>query len=75
MGKHRSVIYLQTRQGSKPKGKKVVLHFSSGMTSPVYTDGEGKVVIEHSSKGNATVYVNGRNKGQLKCPGEKYIFL
>ena len=65
MSKYRSVVYLQTRQGSKPRGKKVVLQFSAGMTPPAYTDGEGKVVIEHSSKGNATVYVNGRDMGMF----------
>jgi len=75
----RSIIYLQSKNGSKPKGKRVVLSidgvFSGGMTKPVYTDHEGKAVIQHSSRGNASVYVNGKDMGRFKCPGEKYIII
>ncbi len=79
MGNLRSIIYLQTRQGNKPKGVRVVLSidgtFSGGMTKATFTDEEGKAVIEHSSRGNATIFVNGKDMGRFVCPGEKYLII
>ncbi|MEE9356311.1 MAG: hypothetical protein V3U75_12035 [Methylococcaceae bacterium] len=72
---NRSIIYVQYSDGSKPKGKKVTLGFSSGTTSPAYTDFEGKAVIEHASTGRATVYVNGSDKGTFNAPGTHSAFL
>ena len=66
---NRSVVYIQYKDGSKPKGNKVVFGFSAGMTKPAYTDRDGMALVEHSSTGRATVYVSGRKKGTFRAPG------
>ena len=66
---NRSMIYVQYKDGSKPKGTKVVLGFNGGMTKPAYTDRDGRAVVEHSSTGRATVYVSGSSKGTFQAPG------
>ena len=75
MAIYRSIIYVQHKDGSKPKGKKIVLGFSMGMTKPAYTDKDGKAIIEHASRGKATIYVKGSNKGTFNAPGEMVVFI
>ena len=65
----RSMVYVQYKDGSKPKGTKVVLGFSAGMTKPAFTDKDGMAIIEHQSTGQATVYVSGSKKGSFRAPG------
>ena len=64
--------------GSKPKGTKVVLGFTSllgGMTKPAYTDAYGIALVEHSSTGNADIYVSGSKRGSFHAPGETAVFI
>lgn len=80
MGKYRSIVYVQYKSGSKPKGVKVSLSISGGllsggMTKAFYTDRDGRAIIEHTSRGMATVYVRGSNKGKFKVPGETVVFI
>jgi hypothetical protein len=75
MATYRSLIYVQYKDGSKPKGTKVVLGFSMGMSKPAYTDREGRAIVEHASKGKATIYVKGSKKGTLNTPGETVVFI
>ena len=70
-----SKIHVQYRDGSKPKGTKVVLGFSGGMTKPAYTDSHGTAIVEHASTGRADVYVSGSKVGKLQAPGETAVFL
>ena len=70
-----SKIYVQYSDGSKPKGAKVVLGFSGGMTKPAYTDSQGIAVVEHASTGRADVYVSGSKVGSLQSPGETAVFI
>jgi hypothetical protein len=59
---HYSKIHVSYGDGSKPKGTKVVLGFTSllgGMTKPAYTDAYGVALVEHSSTGQADIYVSG----------------
>ena len=75
---HVSKIYVSYGDGSKPKGTKVVLGFTSiigGMTKPAYTDSSGLALVEHSSTGNADVYVSGTKVGSLHAPGETVVFI
>lgn len=75
---HYSKIHVQYRDGSKPKGVKVVLGFTSmlgGMTKPVYTDRYGDALVMHASTGTAEVYVSGTKCGSLHTPGETVVFL
>lgn len=75
----KSVVYLQKKNGSKPKGQRVVLSIagvlSGGMTKAVYSNSDGVAVIQHSSKGKAELYVNRKSHGTMRVPGEKYIFI
>lgn len=73
-----SKIHVQYRDGSKPKGAKVVLGFTGpmgGMTKPAYTDSDGVALVEHESSGNAEVYVSGKKCGSLHAPGETAVFV
>ncbi len=73
-----SKIHVQYRDGSKPKGAKVVLGFTSalgGMTKAAYTDSNGTAIVEHSSSGQADIYVSGARVGSLRAPGEDVVFV
>ena len=48
---------------------------SNGVTDSVYTDSDGEAIIEHRTTGNATVYVNGQDKGSMNAPGRKLVFI
>ena len=75
MATYRTLIYVQYKDGSKPKGIKVVLGFSMGMSKPAYTDRDGRAIVEHASRGKATIYVKGSNKGTLNASGETVVFI
>ncbi len=73
-----SKIYVQYRDGSKPKGVKVVLSFTGlfgGVSKPAYTDAYGVAIVGHSSTGRAKVIVGGKTVGYLKAPGETVVFI
>ncbi|MDM8543852.1 hypothetical protein QUF90_22485 [Desulfococcaceae bacterium HSG9] len=68
-----STIYVNYSDGSPCSKTKVVLGFNAGMTKPAYTDNRGTVTIEHSSTGNATVYVSGKKCGTFHAPGRTSV--
>ena len=70
-----STIHVSYRDGSKPKGIRVVLGFSGGTTREFYTDRNGDVVVEHASTGRADVYVSGNKVGTFHAPGETAVFI
>jgi len=70
-----SKIIVQYRDGSKPKGKRVSLGFSAGVTKDFYTDNNGIAIVEHASRGHAEVYVSGSKVGTLQAPGETVVFI
>lgn len=73
-----SKIHVQYRDGSKAKGVRVVLGFTSalgGMTKEAYTDAYGTAIVHHSSTGHADVYVSDKKCGSLHAPGETVVFL
>lgn len=74
-----SVIVVQRNGGGYVQGAKVTLGFSGllsgGVTDTVYTDSNGEAIISHSNTGEATVYVNGSDRGKMKTPGKKLIFI
>lgn len=65
----KSMIYVQYRDGPKPKGTRVTPSFPSGMTKDFFTDRDGMAIVEHASTGKATVYVSGSDKGFFNAPG------
>lgn len=78
MSNYRSIVHVQYKDGSKPKGAKVTLGFGGlfgGVTKAFYTDRDGRAIIEHASKGNATIYVRGSKRGTFKAPGETVVFI
>jgi hypothetical protein len=70
-----SVVVVQRNGGHYVQGARVALGFSNGVTDSVYTDSDGEATIEHSTTGNATVYVNGEDRGSMNTPGRKLIFI
>ena len=75
---NRSKIYVQYRDGSKPKGVRVVLSFrgwTGGVTKPVYTDAYGVAVVKHASTGEADVIVGGTTRRSFRAPGETVVFV
>jgi 5-hydroxyisourate hydrolase-like protein (transthyretin family) len=72
----KSIVYVQYKSGNPAKSVKVTLGMhAGGMTKPVYTDKDGRAVLDHSSTGKATVFVNGKDKGTMSTPGDIYIFI
>lgn len=63
------------RYGKPAKSVKVSLEFSMGFTKNFYTNSDGIAFVEHSSTGNATVYIDGMRKGSLKTPGQDIYYL
>lgn len=71
-----SKIHVQHQSGTKATGKRVSLDFHyGGITKGFYTDRKGVALIEHSSRGKATIYVSGSNKGTFNAPGETVVFI
>ena len=46
-----------------------------GFTKAVYTNDEGVAYVEHSSSGEANVYLNGSMKGKMRTPGQEVFYL
>lgn len=75
---NRSKIHVQYRDGSKPKGVRVVLSFRGmlgGVSKEAYTDSYGTAIVEHASTGQADVIVSGKKCGALRAPGETVVFI
>ena len=71
-----STIYVQYKDGSKPKGAKVCLGFSrGGVTKDFFTDRDGIAIVAHSSVGTAKVYVGGTDYGSFHAPGTYAVTL
>lgn len=74
-----SVIIVQRKGGGYVKDAKVSLEFSGffsgGFTKSYYTDSYGKAVIEHSSTGQATIWVNGKKAGRINAPDREVVFI
>lgn len=70
-----SVVVVQRTGGDFVKGIWVNLGFFDGVAKGAYTDSNGEAVISHSNTGQATVYVDGADKGTMTTPGRKHIYL
>ena len=70
---NRSKIHVQYRDGSKPKGTRVVLSFNGmfgGVTKAAYTDSYGTAIVEHESTGQADVIVSGKKCGSIQATSD-----
>lgn len=69
-------VYNGSRGRWEPNAR-VVLEWTGfvnlGQSNAVKTNVDGVAIISHSSSGNAIVYVNGKNMGRMKTPGEQVI--
>ena len=70
-----STVHVQYRDGSPGSHLSVVLGFSAGMTKQVFTDSRGEAVVEHSSVGQAKVYVSGNAYHSFSAPGRTAVTL
>lgn len=70
-----SAVVVQHRDGTPARGYRVVLEFSAGQTRPVFTDKDGRCVIEHMSVGRAKIYVSGRDYGAFRAPNTAVVVL
>ncbi len=70
-----SVIIVQRKGGGYVKDVKVSLEFWGGFTKSYYTDNYGKAVIEHSSTGQATIWVNSKKVGKINAPDREVVFI
>jgi len=66
-----------TKAGRPEPNAKVVLGWNGianlGHSSPAYTNANGVAEVSHSSSGEATVYVNGKEMGKMRTPGEHKV--
>jgi hypothetical protein len=53
----------------------VTLGFSWGMSEEVFTDSDGEVEIEHTSRANADVYVDGSVVETIYAPCRKKVYV
>jgi hypothetical protein len=75
---NRSKIHVQYRDGSKPRGVRVVLSFRGlfgGVTQAAYTDKYGTAIVAHAGTGRADIIVGGKNVGSFHAPGQTVVFL
>jgi len=68
------------RNGSPARGISVSFEFSGftqmGFTNKFSTDSNGVAYVEHSSTGNATVYLNGSSQSRsINTPCEEVFYL
>lgn len=75
MSKHTSKVKVYNRaRGRWEPNAKVVLGWdgivSLGHSQPAYTNENGIAYVSHASTGTATVYINGREVGSMRTPGE-----
>ena len=70
-----SKVIVQRRDGSKARGVRVVLSFSSGLSEAVHTDADGIALIDHATVGRADVLVDGSRRGSLHAPGQTVVFI
>ena len=78
MKTHRSVIYVHDKQGNTPKGVRVTLRFHGllgGTSKTSYTDSNGRAIIEHASKGKATIYAKGKEMKTFNAPNEDVVYI
>jgi hypothetical protein len=70
-----SVVVVQRNGGGYVEGARVRLGFSNGVSESAYTDSNGEAVIRHSTTGEATVYVDGADRGLMHTPTRKLVFI
>jgi hypothetical protein len=67
------------RNNKLVKGVRVVLEFtgfaSLGFTRDFYTNSDGVAYVEHGSKGNANVYLDGKKVGSIYAPGSEIFYI
>ena len=49
--------------------------FSAGMTREAYTDNRGDAFVEHTSVGQAEIYVSGAKYHAFRAPGHSAVTL
>ncbi len=65
-----TTIILIDRETNEPiENAKVCLGFTWGHSQNGWTDSNGEVDLDHSSTGEATLYINGRDCGTVMTPG------
>ena len=70
-------VYNNT-SGKWARGVRVVLHLDNalgGRTHPVNTDESGSAIIDHSTMGNATVFLDGKESGMMRTPGSGVFYI
>lgn len=75
MGQNTSKVRVyNSSYGKWEPNAKVVLEWDGianlGQSQAAYTNSNGIALVTHSSSGNATVYINGKNRGTMYAPGE-----
>jgi len=63
------------RNNRPVNGIRVTLEFWSGFSKAFYTNAEGVAFVQHSSTGEATIYVDGKSRGKMRTPGEEVVYL
>jgi hypothetical protein len=71
----KSTVRVQRADGTPVEGVRVVLAFAVGHSDPERTDHDGTVTIAHASSGQATIFVDGRERGSFRAPGAASVTL
>ena len=69
-------VYNSSRGRVEPNAR-VLLEWSGfanlGQSNAVKTNNQGQAIINHSSTGRATIYINGSNCGSFSSPGSTTV--
>lgn len=69
-------VYRNNRPASNIRVRLEYTGFTQlGFTDSFYTNSNGVAFIQHSSTGDANVYIDGKKKGRLNTPGEDIYYL
>ena len=73
------IIVIKRSTGRGASHLRVVLEiegiFKGGMTQPVYTNENGDAYVQHTSTGQANVFVDGKKVGKMKVPGQATFYV
>lgn len=64
-----STIIVSYKDGGKAVGKKVEMSINGASCKPAFTDSSGQATIEHTSSGEAKVYIDGKCVARFRAPG------
>lgn len=68
-----TIVVINENTGKRVENVKVDLEFSGGFAKTEWTDYSGEAVLQHTSTGRASLYVDGSYLYDINTPGYKTV--